>query len=213
VIHDITPPIREGMPVWPGDTVPEREVLLDMHRGDHITLSTLRATVHLGAHADAPAHYGREGRTIDDQPLERYLGACQVIDLSEVEAAWIGVDDVREEIRAMRLLLRLRCEDGSGGFPERFPGLAPALIDSLADRGVRLVGVNTPSVDPFSSQTLESHARCLARDVAILEGLALADVAPGMYGLIALPLRLVGFDASPVRAVLCGIEPSQAGSA
>ena len=79
MIYDISPPITPGLAVFPGDTPVSREVLLDMQRGDPLTLSTLRATVHLGAHADAPSHYGRDGRTIDQQSLDLYCGPCRVI--------------------------------------------------------------------------------------------------------------------------------------
>ncbi len=79
MIYDITPPITAALKVWPGDTEPSREVLLDMKRGDNLTLSTLHSTVHLGAHVDAPSHYGRDARSIESSSLERYLGPCRVI--------------------------------------------------------------------------------------------------------------------------------------
>ncbi len=201
-LFDITPPIRVGMPVWPGDTPPEREVLLDIARGDAVTLSTLRSTVHLGAHADAPAHYGLAGRTIERQPLEVYLGPCQVIDASATRGRLIGEADLSAEPRSRRVLIRTGHGSIDGEFPRDFAAISPSLVDLLASQGVVLLGVDTPSVDPFESKDLPAHRRLFLHDVAILEGLRLDGIAAGDYELIALPLPLVGFDGSPVRAVL-----------
>jgi arylformamidase len=190
------------MPVWPGDTPPAREILLDLDQGDPITLSTLRATVHLGAHADAPSHYGVKARTIDCQPLDLYVGRCQVIRPALGGDSLVYPQDMPSDYEGTRILIALGVAPTDERFPTEFPALAPELIDWLADRGARLIGVDAPSVDPFDSKTLPAHGRCLARDVAILEGLDLRAVPAGEYELIALPLRLVGFDASPVRAIL-----------
>jgi arylformamidase len=188
--------------VWPGDTPPTREVLMDMHAGANLTLSTLRTTVHAGAHADAPSHYGRDAPTIDQRPLSLYLGTCQVVRVAAARRARIRPADLTAPVVAERVLLATGTYPDPEHFTDDFAALDPALDDWLADRGVRLVGLDTPSVDLFDDKVLVSHQRCLARDMAILENLALRDVPDGTYELIALPLRLVGFDASPVRAVL-----------
>ncbi len=201
-LYDITPPITEALAVWPGDTPLSREVLLDMAKGDNLTLSTLHATVHLGAHADGPNHYGLDGRSVGEQSLEIYIGPCQVIHVDVNQGARIELAQINQPIETERVLL------GTGSYPdptkfnEDFAGLSPALVDDLHDKGVRLVGIDTPSVDVFESKDLPAHKRFLAHDMAILEGLVLKDVPAGMYELIALPLRLMDFDASPVRAVL-----------
>ncbi len=201
-LYDITPPISLDLKVWPGDTPPSREVLLDMKRGDNLTLSTLHATVHLGAHADAPSHYGRDAPSIEQRNLELYVGPCQVIHLDVTRAARIEPEDVRANLQADRLLV------ATGTFPdprkwnEDFAALSPQLVDHLHEQGVKLIGIDTPSVDLFDSKDLPAHPRFLAHDMAILEGLMLKEVPQGMYELIAPPLPLVGFDASPVRAVL-----------
>lgn len=201
-IVDISPPIDGQLAVWPGDTRPHREVLMDLRRGDTVTLSTLRATVHLGAHADAPSHYGRDAPAIDVQPLETYVGPCQVVRVDTRPGRVVEPADLQHEIRAPRVLIATGTFPDATEFRTDFAALTPALVQHLASRGVRLVGVDTPSVDRFDSKDLPVHRACLAREVAILEGLVLAAVPPGLYELIALPLRLVGFDASPVRAVL-----------
>jgi arylformamidase len=199
---DITPPITKSLAVWPGDTPPRREVVLDMARGDNITLSTLHATVHLGAHADGANHFGKDAPGIDARPLEDYLGPCQVIRVWAPPKCRIRLEDLKAAITEERVLLATRTYPDPNCFREDFAALAPELVDQLHDRGVRLIGIDTPSVDVFDSRELEAHRRFLAHDMAILEGLVLAEVPEGRYELIALPLRLVGFDASPVRAIL-----------
>ena len=202
MIYDITPPITASLAVWPGDTPLSREVLCDMRKGANITLSTLRATAHLGAHADAPCHYGVDAASIEQRSLDYYLGRCQVIDV-DVPRKWrIGVADVHCEVRTPRVLLSTRSFPDPTVFSEDFAALSAELIDHLHDRGVCLVGIDTPSVDLFESADLPAHKQILQHDMAILEGLVLRDVPEAEYELIALPLRLVDFDASPVRAVL-----------
>ncbi len=207
ILYDITPSITESFPVWPGDVPPRREVSMALERGDPVTLSALHATVHLGAHADAPSHYGLGAPGIDERPLDLYLGACQVMRLNVGQAALIGVGDLTGPTRAERLLLATATIPDPTRFNANFAGLQPALIEHLYENGVRLVGVDTPSVDPFHSKDLPAHRAILRHDLAILEGLDLAAVPEGLYELIALPLRLVGFDASPVRAILRSLEP------
>jgi len=199
---DISPPISPSLAVWPGDTPPTREVLLDMKRGDNLTLSTLRGTVHLGAHADGPNHYGADAAAIDERSLGYYIGPCQVIHIEAPRAGRITAAMLGAEITAERVLFATGTYPDPNVLNEDFAALDPALVDFLHERGVRTVGVDTPSVDLFDSRDLPAHRRFLAHDMAILEGLVLRDAPPGEYELIALPLRLVGFDASPVRAVL-----------
>jgi arylformamidase len=201
-LYDITPSISESLKVWPGDTPPRRDVLLELERGDSVTLSALHATVHLGAHADAPSHYGLGAPSIDERPLDFYLGTCQVMRLAAGRDAMIGVKDLTGPIRAERLLLATGTFPDPTRFNEDFAALHATLIEHLCTCGVRLVGVDTPSIDPFLSRDLPAHQAILRHDMAVLEGLDLAAVPEGCYELIALPLRLVGFDASPVRAIL-----------
>ncbi len=205
---DITPPITPNIAVWPGDTPVSREVLCDIEHGATVTLSTLRSTVHLGAHADGANHYGAGAKAIHAMPLHRYVGPCQVVRARADRCPGgmrVGVAHLELPLAAIR---HPRVLIHTGTFPDfaqwnsDFAALEPALVDALADRGVELIGVDTPSVDVQESKDLAAHKRFLARDVAILEGLRLDHVASGAYELIALPLPLVGFDASPVRAVL-----------
>ena len=202
MIHDLSPPISPRLKVWPGDTPPSREVLLDLARGDNLTLSTLHATVHLGTHVDGPNHYGLDALGVEGWPLDLFVGPCQVVRVPVEEGRLVGPADMKAEIRSPRVLIATGTYPDPEDFHEDFAALDPSLIDLLHARGVRLVGIDTPSVDPFCSKDMPAHRRFLANGMAILEGLALADVPEGAYELIALPLRLVGFDASPVRAIL-----------
>ncbi len=206
MIYDISPPVSSHLAVWPGDTPPSREVLCDMEKGSNLTLSTLHATVHLGAHADAPSHYGANAPSIEQRDFDHYLGPCQVMRLQMPRDTRVTPADIKVPIRAERILVGTGTYPDPNHFNEDFAGLAPQLVERFHKAGVVLVGIDTPSVDPFASKDLPAHKRCLAADMAILEGLVLDHVPGGVYDLIALPLRLVGFDASPVRAVLRTID-------
>lgn len=214
-LYDITPPITPALAAWPGDTPPSREVLLDMKRGDNITLSTLRSTVHLGAHADGPNHYATNAPGIGERRLDDYMGPCRVVRIpadrdSRITPAMLmqRLGPAPDKIAADSADWPPRILLATGTFPDPtnwnddFAALDPSLVDFLHERGIRLIGIDTPSVDLFSSKDLPAHARFLAHDMSILEGLVLRDVPQGVYELIALPLKLIAFDASPVRAVL-----------
>lgn len=200
---DLSPVVSERMGVFPGDTPFRRTRLMSFEAGHHLELSKIETTVHLGAHADAPSHYDRRGSGIGERDLFPYLGRCQVLDARAPRGARVAPEHLwTTEIKAPRILLR------TGSFPDPdrwnsdFCSLEPRMVDWLADQGVVLVGVDTPSIDPEDSKELESHARVRERGLAILEGLVLDRVPDGVYSLVALPLRLEGADASPVRAVL-----------
>jgi arylformamidase len=206
-LWDITPVANPQIAVFPGDTPFRRKILLDRQSGHHITLSALETTVHLGAHADAPNHYSNQQVGIESVDLRTYMGPAQVVDLSRRVFAGdrlrLQIADLQGiEVKAPRVLFR------TGTFPDPqkwsngFMALSSDLIHFLADKGVILVGIDTPSIDPAEDGILESHGAVAARKMAILEGLVLDQVESGLYELIALPLPLQDFDASPVRAVL-----------
>ncbi|MDE0889951.1 MAG: cyclase family protein [Phycisphaerales bacterium] len=203
MLIDITPPIEPGVSkVWPGDTPPTQEFLWKIANGGTVNLSTLHSSVHVGAHADGPCHYGDGARGIEEQPLDLYIGRCEVMRVPGRRGSRIRIEDLPRTPTEARLLLSTGTFDGFRVFNQDFSGLEPSLIDYLHEQGVRLVGTDAPSVDLFHDTKILAHQRFLANDMAIIEGLALDDVAEGRYELIAPPLRLVGFDGSPVRAVL-----------
>lgn len=201
-LYDITPPIRPGIPVWPGDTEYGAELTWAIARGDSVNVSAMTSTPHLGAHADAPFHVAEDGATVAELPLEPFLGPCRVVEVPPepliLPEHLPGVDLGDPP----RLLLKTGSVGDRSRFPERFSALSPELARAMGEAGALLVGLDTPSVDPFDSKDLAAHHALVAGGVVNLEGLLLADVPPGVYELIALPLRLEGLDASPVRAVL-----------
>lgn len=209
-LYDITPPVAPGIPVWPGDTPYRAELSWAIERGAPVNVSAVTTTPHLGAHADAPFHVDDGGATVDRLPLEPFLGPCRVVEVPPEPL--IRPEHLMESGRAVdladppRLLLKTGSVPPPGGdaprFPEAFSALSPELARALGEAGALLVGLDTPSVDPFDSKDLPAHHALVAGGVVNLEGLALAEVPPGIYELVALPLRLVGLDASPVRAVL-----------
>jgi arylformamidase len=177
-------------------------VLREMARGDNLTLSTLHATVHLGAHADAPSHYGADAPSIEQCPLDLYLGPCRVVAVDVERGALVLPSDLPDHAAGERVLLATGSYPDPSRFNRDFAALSPEAVDLLLRRGARLIGIDTPSVDPFDSADLPAHQACLRHGLALLEGLVLTGVPDGDYELIALPLKLAGFDASPVRAVL-----------
>jgi arylformamidase len=199
---DISPLISPRIAVWPGDKGFGRKVLMSIAKGDNIDLSRLKTTVHLGSHADAPSHYRGGAATMHEVPLETYYGPCQVISVAVAPGARILPKDLSAEITASRVLLLTGSSPDPEKFNEDFASLSPELVEFLAARGVVLIGIDTPSVDPFTSKGLEAHQALADHGVLNLEGLVLSGVTPGEYTLIALPLRIEGADASPVRAVL-----------
>lgn len=199
---DISPLISERLAVWPGDVPYTRQESHAIARGDHLGLSSISTTVHLGAHADAPIHYHGGGQGIAERPLDRYFGPCEVIRVKLVPGERILPMHVPAAPTKSRVLF------ATGSFPDPdhwnadFCSLSPSLIDLLADCGVKTVGIDTPSIDPQDDAELLSHQRVAAHDMSVLEGLVLDQVEAGIYTLIALPLKLDGADAAPVRAAL-----------
>ncbi|HZW06582.1 MAG TPA: cyclase family protein [Phycisphaerales bacterium] len=217
MIYDISPVLSTRTNVWPGDTPLSRSVLCDLERGDNITLSSITTTLHLGAHADGPNHYARGAQGVGERALAYFLGPCQVVDAPVKRGTRVRPQDLRLTkgvVTAPRVLIRTGTFADGENWNSDFAGLSPEVIDFLAEQlvyvqidgvmkgGVITVGIDTPSVDLQESKDLPAHRAIARHDMTILEGLVLRDVPPGDYELIALPLRMVGFDASPVRAVL-----------
>ncbi|MCO4771403.1 MAG: cyclase family protein [Deltaproteobacteria bacterium] len=204
---DISPVLSSRIAVWPGDVAFSRSVNLAIDEGANIDLSAITTTVHVGAHTDAPNHYAAGGEGISVRDLDRYYGRCLVVRVSVDPGARILPRDLptavsRRESVPARVLFATGSFPDPDHFNEDFCSLSPELVVWLHDRGARLVGIDTPSVDPCHDATLASHTAIAARDMAILEGVVLTHVEPGEYTLIALPLRIEGADASPVRAAL-----------
>jgi len=201
-IWDISPAIKTGIPVWPGDTAYQAETTWQIADGCPVKVSKITLSTHTGAHCDAPSHYDIHGAAIDEVALLTYLGACRVIDCQG--AAQVLPEHVQpylSEIPA-RVLFRCYSQAPQSSWDSNFPSVAASTIALLAQHGVKLIGIDSPSLDPQDSKTLDAHHCIKAHQMAILEGIVLDQVAAGDYELICLPLKLHGLDASPVRAIL-----------
>lgn len=203
-IIDISPLISPQTPVFPGDTPFTRKVLMDFPKGDHLALSSISTTVHLGSHTDAPYHYHPDGRTIEQQDLNRYLGTAQIVDATHIKDGAMALNDLPGlTITCDKVLFKTNSFPHEGPWQNEFASLSPGLIVWLSEQGVKTVGIDTPSVDPATSKDLPGHHTIYQQDMTILEGLDLRQVdCAQTYQLIALPLKIAGGDASPVRAVL-----------
>ncbi len=171
--------------------------------GKNITLSKITTTVHLGAHTDAPNHYAPKSPGIEARSLDYYLGPAQVIEAKLPRGARIQVRDIKNQrIKAPRVLFKTQSFPDPYKWNGDFNSLSAELVDFLAEQKVKLVGIDTPSIDLADDKILESHTRVHFHDMAILEGIVLGHVPEGVYELIALPLKIEGADATPVRAIL-----------
>jgi arylformamidase len=202
-IWDISPPVDAASPVFPGDTPYQQTWAARIGPDCPVNVSQLTLSPHTGAHADAPLHYDPAGAAIGAVGLLPYLGRCRVVHaigagpLVQARHLAHALDDLPP-----RVLLRCYRQAPLDRFDAGLPAFAPELLEQLADMGVLLVGIDSASVDPAASKTLDSHQVLRRRGLRVLENLWLDDVAEGDYELIALPLRWVSADASPVRAVL-----------
>jgi arylformamidase len=201
-IWDISPTISAGIPVWPGDTPFDASPTWEIRDGCPVHVSRMTMTTHLGAHTDAPSHYDPLGPSIDAVGLAPYLGPCRVIHCVGVRT--VTPQDVEGQLEGAppRILFRTYASAPQDAWDPEFPAIAPETIALLAARGVILVGTDAASLDPQDSRSLDAHHAVRRHGMAILEGVVLDAVPPGDYELIALPLKLAGMDASPVRAIL-----------
>jgi arylformamidase len=207
-LWDISPPVHEGAPVFPGDTPYRQRWAATIAPGCPVNVSEITLSPHVGAHADAPLHYDPAGATIGDVDLSAYLGPCRVIHaiargpLVEWQHIAHAVADLPPRV-LVRTYRRAPVDRWDGALA----AYAPATIERLAALGVKLIGIDTASIDPAESKTLDSHQVIRRLGLRVLENLVLDDVPEGDYELIALPLKLVTADASPVRAVLRELTP------
>lgn len=202
-IIDISQSLSPALPVWPGDTPFTQEQVWTYGPGSPVNVSLLRLSTHSGAHADAPLHYDPKGLPIGEVALDAYIGPARVIDARRWGPV-IRPDQAAPylETPIERVLFRTWDSFPHDRWESAFTAIAADTIALLAERGVVLVGIDTPSIDPEDSKTMSAHLAVKAAGLRILEGLVLDDVEAGDYELIALPLRLTDLDASPVRAIL-----------
>ncbi len=203
-LWDISPPVHARSPVFPGDTPYGQRWAATIGPGCPVNVSTLTLSPHTGAHADAPLHYDPDGATAGALDLEPYLGPCRVIHaIGAVPLVqWEHLVHAIDDRLPPRVLVRTYDRMPVERWDAALPAYAPETVERLAERGVRLIGIDSASIDPADSKPLPSHQVIRQRGLRVLENLVLDDVPEGDYELIALPLKLMSADASPVRAVL-----------
>jgi arylformamidase len=209
-IFDISRPLFNGLAPWPGDTAFHYELKWKMADGATVNVGAIQMGVHNGSHADAPLHFEEGAAAIDQMPVETYVGNAVVVDLTRKfesgETREITISDLEAAgaslASAPRLLLKTGVWKDPATFPEWIPVMASDVPAWLGERKVKLLGLDVPSVDHIQAKILTNHHALAVAGIAIVESLDLSQVAGGLYRLCALPLRIAGGDAAPVRAVL-----------
>lgn len=203
-IHDISRPVSPETAPWPGDQRFELHWALRIEDGEPVNLSWFRASPHLGTHTDAPLHIAAGGKGTELLDLSAYFGPARVLSVDVAPGGRIGPETLDGvDVRATpRLLFRTGTDPDPTRWTDRFAGFDPETCRIAAERGAVLLGIDTPGVDPADSEALEAHHTLREAGLHWIESLDLSGVDPGVYELSALPLRIVGACASPVRAVL-----------
>lgn len=202
-IWDISPPVHAGSPVFPGDTPYHQQWAATLSDSCPVNVSAITLSPHVGAHADAPLHYDPQGVAVGALDLTPFLGRCRVIHALDARPL-ITLAHLQHALTDVppRVLVRTYRQFPVAQFDTQLTGFDPACVQHLADLGVQLIGTDSASIDPADSKTLPSHQAIRQRGLRVLENLLLDEIPEGDYELIALPLKLMTADASPVRAVL-----------
>ena len=210
-IWDISRTLSKDLAEWPGDEPCRFRLTREKAKGESVNLGALSMSVHNGTHADARFHFDTHGESIEKAPLETYLGRATVVDLLQgfldsKGKHLITIEDLRPFAEAIAATSRLLVKTGrwsdSAVFPDKIPVIAADVPAWLQKNGVKLLGLDLPSVDEIDSKSLQNHHALAHAGIAIVESLDLSDVATGIYQFAALPLKIAGGDGGPVRAVL-----------
>ncbi len=206
-LYDLSVPIHEGMALWPSDPPLSMKLASSMARGDRANVTRLEFGAHTGTHMDAPFHFMRDGSGIDQIPLETLIGPCRVFDLTDIpghiDRAAVERCDLRGVTRALfKTRNSARWARDEHEFDKGFIAVVTDGARLLVERGVKLVGVDYLSVEPYGSKEHPVHLTFLPANVIIVEGLNLSAVPAGDYELIALPMKLKDCDGAPSRVVL-----------
>jgi len=203
-LRDISISLAAGIPEWPGDTPWSCGWTATIANGSSVNLSSITSSPHVGTHADAPLHVHDGWPGSHELPLEAFYGPAVVVDVTGArgEINFANLEPLIASHRIERLLLKTGCTIATGTFPDEWPTLSESCARSLIGLGVKLVGVDAPSVDQRESKTLPVHSMLFSGASFILENLDLRRIPAGAYDLIALPLKIMALDAAPVRAVL-----------
>ncbi|MED3561801.1 arylformamidase [Bacillus xiapuensis] len=199
---DISQPLDNQIAVWPGDTPFTYKVNWSKEQSGSVNVGQINMSTHTGTHIDAPFHFDNNGKKVIDLDVNLYIGSARVIHL--LKPSSIGIKELSgyNLDGVTRLIIRTDSWEDRQQFPSVIPEIEPELASYLAGCGVRLIGLDLPSVDPIDSKELAAHHELTRHEIHILEGLVLDQIDPGEYELAALPLPLVEGDGSPVRAIL-----------
>ena len=202
-IWDISPPIDASSPVFPGDTPFQLAWTAQISPQCPVNVSAITLSPHVGSHADAPLHYDPAGAAIGALDLQTFIGPCRVIHAIG-KGPLVRLADLAHQLENLpeRILVRTYANFPAQEFDNNLIALAPETLLALAELGVKLIGIDSASIDPADSKSLESHQLIRERNMRVLENLQLDQIDEGDYELIALPLKLMSADASPVRAIL-----------
>lgn len=205
---DISRPLRQTTPVWPGDTPYNLKTTNRISDGGIVNLTTLTISAHTATHVDAPYHFDDNGARIDAVDLSAYWGPAQVVTVNKAAGPLVPADFAGYDLsRTPRLLVHTPASAADQTvFHYEFAYPSPELADYLGALGIVLYGADGPSMDDANSKTLPGHKAMLRNNILIMEGLSLGEVPDGLYELSAFPLRIVGGDGSPVRAVLRSLQ-------
>ncbi len=194
-------------PVYEGNAPLSFEFMLDMRKGDGVTLSKYSLGAHSGTHIDAPQHFIRDGAPVDKVPLDPLIGPARVIDIPDSIQAINAAELNRHAWKGPeRLIFRTRSSVrgwmSSPTFHHDFAYVAPDAAQLIADAGVKLVGIDYISIEQFGVPAPLTHRILLGKGIPIIEGFALETIAPGDYDLIVLPIKVAGHEGAPARAVM-----------
>ncbi|MGH7500857.1 MAG: arylformamidase [Longimicrobiales bacterium] len=201
-IRDISQRVANDTAVWPGDQPCSTRWTMRREDGNPVNVAALSMSAHTGTHVDGPFHFADDGERPAQLRLDAFIGPATVVDARGRDRLDVDALAAVDIERTQRLLFRTRDAVDERVFPTAFAAFTPALARRMGEAGIRLVGTDAPSVDPFESKTLEAHRILAQRGIAIVENLVLENIEAGTYTLIALPLKLADADSSPVRAVL-----------
>ena len=201
---DVSVPLDATLPTYPNNTPFSLEPVKRVARGESSNVSTLHMSAHTGTHVDAPRHFFDEGAGTEALPLELLIGRARVVEVvsrSGISAADLSAIDLSEELRLLIKTHNSRLW-GSPDFHPDYVGVTESGARHLVDHGIKVVGVDYLSVEQFRAPGAPAHHVLLGAGTIVIEGLNLADVDPGVYEMICLPLRVVGADGAPARVVL-----------
>lgn len=202
---DISVMLRGGMPNWPGDPPVVIERVMDMHAGDVCTVSRLDLSAHTGTHMDAPAHYLRDGRTLDTMPLGATVGPARVVEVQDPESIKVADIDACDPQPGERILFKTPNSARvwqANEFVKDFVYISQEAARALGERRVQMVGIDYLSIGGFFKDGVETHEAILGAGIWVIEGLNLSQVTPGSYELVCLPLKIFESDGAPARAIL-----------